>query len=53
MQFYLTGIGVIIGLVAIVMQDNDIFKAGVSFVVVGSFFMLKNLIYMMSGNYKY
>ncbi len=47
MQFYLTGIGVIIGLVAIVMQDNDIFKAGVSFVVVGSFFMLKNLIYMI------
>jgi hypothetical protein len=47
MQFYLTSHGVIVGLVAIIIQDNDIFKAGVSFVVVGSFFMLKNLIYMI------
>jgi hypothetical protein len=47
MQFYLTALGVIIGLIAIILQDNTIFKAGVSFIVVGSFFMLKNLIYMI------
>jgi hypothetical protein len=47
MQFVLTSIGVLIGALAIIMQDNQIFKAGVSFLVVGSFFMLKNLIYMI------
>jgi len=47
MQFVLTAIGVLIGALAIILQNNDIFKAGVSFLVVGSFFMLKNLIYMI------
>jgi len=47
MQFILTSVGVLIGALAIILQDNQIFKAGVSFLVVGSFFMLKNLIYMI------
>jgi hypothetical protein len=47
MKFVLTAIGVLVGALAIILQNNDIFKAGVSFLVVGSFFMLKNLIYMI------
>ena len=47
MQFYFMTSGVIIGFVAIVIQDNEIFRASLSFLVVGSFFMLKNLIYMI------
>jgi len=49
-QFLLSAMGVILGALGILFSSDDIFKAGVSFVYVGSVFMLKDLLYMI--NYK-
>jgi len=49
-QFLLSATGVIIGALGILFSSDEIFKAGVSFLFVGSIFMLKDLLYMI--NYK-
>jgi hypothetical protein len=49
-QFIFTALGVTIGALGILFSSNDIFKAGVSFLFVGSVFMIKDLLFMI--NYK-
>ena len=49
-QFIFTASGVIIGGFGVLLGSNDIFKAGISFLVVGSIFMIKDLLFMI--NYK-
>ncbi len=46
-QFVLSAVGVVVGAFGILFTSNDIFKAGVSFLCVGSIFMIKDLIYMI------
>lgn len=47
-QFLLSSVGVIVIAFGIFFTSNDIFKAGVSFLFVGSVFMMKDLIYMIN-----
>lgn len=47
LQFALSALGVIIGAVAILFHSNELFKAGVTFLCVGSVFMLKDLLFMI------
>jgi hypothetical protein len=47
-QFGFTSIGVIIGGLGILLANNDIFKAGISFLFIGSVFMIKDLMYMIN-----
>ncbi|HIP13545.1 MAG TPA: hypothetical protein EYG97_01335 [Arcobacter sp.] len=47
-QFIFSSMGVVLGAIGIFFASNDIFKAGVSFLVVGSIFMLKDLLYMIN-----
>ena len=47
-QFIFSTIGVIIVAFGIFFSNNDIFKAGVSFLFVGSVFMIKDLMYMIN-----
>ena len=47
LQFIFSAIGVIFGFVSILIQNNELFHAGVSFLFVGSLFILKDLIYMI------
>jgi len=47
-QFIFTSSGVIIVSFSIFFLNNDIFKAGVSFLFVGSIFILKDLMYMIN-----
>ena len=49
-QFMFSSIGVVICGVGILLSSNDIFKVGISFLFVGSIFMIKDLMYMI--NYK-
>ncbi len=49
-QFMFSTSGVIIGAFGILLGNNDIFKVGVSFLFIGSVFMIKDLMYMI--NYK-
>ncbi len=46
-QFVFSSSGVTIAMLGILLAQNNIFKAGVSFLFVGSIFMLKDLIYMI------
>jgi len=47
-QFLFTSSGVVIGAFGILFTSNDIFHAGISFLVVGSIFMLKDLLFMIN-----
>lgn len=47
LQFVFSTSGVIIGFISILIQNNELFKAGVSFLFMGSIFILKDLIYMI------
>ena len=47
-QFMFSAIGVIIGALGILFGSNEIFKVGVSFLFVGSVFMLKDLMFMIN-----
>ncbi|MEA2020058.1 MAG: hypothetical protein U9N59_16640 [Campylobacterota bacterium] len=47
-QFIFSASGVIIGGFGILLGDNNIFKAGISFLVVGSIFMIKDLMFMIN-----
>ncbi len=47
-QFVFSASGVIIGALGIYLGSNDIFKVGISFLFVGSVFMLKDLLYMIN-----
>lgn len=47
LQFIFSACGVILGFISILMQNNELFKAGVSFLFIGSVFILKDLIYMI------
>ncbi|PIF03889.1 MAG: hypothetical protein CSA86_04355 [Arcobacter sp.] len=49
-QFIFTALGVSIGVFGILFSSNEIFKAGVSFLAIGSIFMVKDLLFMV--NYK-
>jgi len=48
LQFVFSSIGVVLGAIGILFASNDMFKAGVSFLVIGSIFMLKDLLYMIN-----
>ena len=50
MQFIFSSSGVVIIAFGLLLGNNEIFKAGVSFLFVGSIFMLKDLLYM--ANFK-
>jgi len=47
LQFVFSAIGVTIGFIAILFQNNELFHSGVSFLFMGSLFVLKDLIYMI------
>jgi len=47
-QFIFSATGVIIGALGILFGSNEIFKVGVSFLFVGSVFMLKDLMFMIN-----
>jgi len=47
-QFMFSGIGVVVVAFGIFFTSNDIFKGGVSFLFVGSVFMIKDLLYMIN-----
>ena len=47
-QFGFSAIGVVVCGVGILFGNNDIFKVGVSFLFVGSVFMIKDLMYMIN-----
>ena len=47
-QFVFSTSGVIIGALGILFTSNEIFKVGVSFLFVGSVFMLKDLLFMIN-----
>jgi len=47
-QFIFSALGVIIGAIGILVASNEIFKAGISFLFVGSVFMLKDLMFMVN-----
>jgi len=47
-QFAFSASGVIIGAIGVFFGNNDIFKAGISFLFVGSVFMIKDLMYMIN-----
>ena len=47
-QFLFTSSGVIIGAIGILFASNNIFHAGISFLVMGSIFMLKDLLFMIN-----
>ncbi|MCK5294746.1 MAG: hypothetical protein KAJ49_08845 [Arcobacteraceae bacterium] len=47
-QFIFSSSGVIIGALGIFFGLSDIFKAGISFLLVGSIFMVKDLMYMIN-----
>ena len=49
-QFIFSASGVVIGALGIFFGNNDIFKVGISFLFVGSIFMIKDLMFMI--NYK-
>lgn len=49
-QFSFNALGVVITAFGIFFANNDLFKAGISFLTLGSIFMLKDLMYMI--NYK-
>ena len=46
-QFIMSVAGLIVGAFGILFQNNAIFHSGVSFLLVGSIFMLKDLVYMI------
>jgi len=48
MQFRFSAIGVLISALGLLMAHNTVFYAGVSFLFVGSIFMLKDLFYMIN-----
>ncbi|MDD2699416.1 MAG: hypothetical protein PHF17_11505 [Arcobacteraceae bacterium] len=48
LQFILSGVGVIVAAFGIFFRSNEIFKAGISFLFVGSIFMIKDLLYMIN-----
>jgi len=47
LQFIFSAFGVFLGFVSILIQNNELFHAGVSFLFMGSVFILKDLIYMI------
>ena len=47
-QFLFSATGVIIGALGILFVSNEIFKVGVSFLFIGSVFMLKDLMFMVN-----
>jgi len=47
-QFMFTALGVVIGVLGILFVSNEIFKVAVSFLFVGSVFMLKDLLFMIN-----
>jgi len=47
-QFVFSATGVIIGALGILFGSNEIFKVGVSFLFIGSVFMLKDLMFMIN-----
>jgi len=47
-QFGFSSSGVVICGIGILLGNNDIFKAGISFLFVGSIFMIKDLMYMIN-----
>ena len=47
LQFLFSTTGVIIGFVAMLTKDNEIFHVGVTFLLMGAIFVFKDLIYMM------
>ena len=48
LQFILSAVGVIVAAFGIFFRSNEIFKAGISFLFVGSIFMIKDLLYMIN-----
>lgn len=48
LQFVLSSVGVIVAAFGIFFRSNEIFKAGISFLFVGSIFVLKDLLYMIN-----
>jgi hypothetical protein len=47
-QFIFTTVGLIVGVIAILLASNDIFKVAVSFLFIGSIFTIKDLMYMIN-----
>jgi len=47
MQFYFNLTGLIISTIGILISNNEIFKGGVSFIIIGAIFALKNIIWMI------
>jgi len=47
MQFYFNLAGLIIATIGILINSNDIFKGGVSFIIVGAIFALKDIVWMI------
>ncbi|MCW8838187.1 MAG: hypothetical protein OQK11_05760 [Thiovulaceae bacterium] len=47
LQFWLNSIGIIISTLGILFESNEIFYSGVSFLSMGSLFVLKDIIYMI------
>ncbi len=47
LQFVFSSAGILIGFISILMQNNTLFHAGVSFLFLGSVFVVKDLIYMI------
>ncbi len=47
-QFIFSASGVVIGGFGVLLGDSNIFKAGVSFLVIGSIFMIKDLMFMIN-----
>ena len=47
-QFTFSSIGVVMAGVGILIGVNDLFKGGISFLLIGSIFMLKDLMYMIN-----
>jgi len=48
MQFYFNLSGLIVGGIAILFGINLLFKAGISFLIIGSIFAIKDVVYMIS-----
>jgi len=48
LQFIFSALGVVIGAIGILFASNEIFKAGISFLFVGSVFMIKDLMFMIN-----
>ena len=47
MQFYFNLAGLVVATIGILINSNELFKGGVSFIIIGAIFALKNIIWMI------